>query len=381
MRARHREIALADAARTWDAVVIGAGPAGSVAAYELARRGAHVLLVEKQRLGRDKPCGGCLSARAGALLQEAGLGAAVRPTLAAPLDRFTLAWGRRCVTLPLPTGWAVDRTTFDAALARAAGAAGAALLTGTTATVGDSDASTRAVMLADDDATRVVRARAVIVADGLGGRALRECPEFRMRVARAPRIGAHARLPLTGDYAPGTIHMVCDATGYVGLVQHPGGLHVALACDPAAVRAAGGVGAVAAKILGAADRDAPALSGARWHGTSTFPRHRSAVAATRVFVVGDAARYVEPFTGEGLTWALRTGAAVAPFALACGAAWRDHFARGWVRRYQQCVARDQRRCGLLTRGLRHPALAHTALRLLARWPALATPWLRGLAPR
>src|SRR5688572_33495727 len=44
----------------WDAVVIGAGPAGSVAARQLALQGKRVLLVEKDKLPRDKVCGGCL---------------------------------------------------------------------------------------------------------------------------------------------------------------------------------------------------------------------------------------------------------------------------------------------------------------------------------
>jgi geranylgeranyl reductase family protein len=48
----------------FDAVVIGAGPAGSTAAYRLARAGASVLLVDRARFPRDKPCGGGLTDRA-----------------------------------------------------------------------------------------------------------------------------------------------------------------------------------------------------------------------------------------------------------------------------------------------------------------------------
>ncbi len=44
-----------------DAAIIGAGPAGSAAAIELARSGRQVVVIEKQRLGRDKVCGGCLA--------------------------------------------------------------------------------------------------------------------------------------------------------------------------------------------------------------------------------------------------------------------------------------------------------------------------------
>jgi flavin-dependent dehydrogenase len=48
----------------FDAIVIGAGPAGSTTAYRLAREGVRVLLVDKARFPRDKPCGGAISARA-----------------------------------------------------------------------------------------------------------------------------------------------------------------------------------------------------------------------------------------------------------------------------------------------------------------------------
>ena len=58
-------LSLADAsARTWDAVVVGAGPAGAVAARELARRGTTVLLVDRASFPRNKVCGACLNVRA-----------------------------------------------------------------------------------------------------------------------------------------------------------------------------------------------------------------------------------------------------------------------------------------------------------------------------
>ena len=48
----------------FDAIVIGAGPAGSTTALRLAREGASVLLLDKARFPRDKPCGGGLTGRA-----------------------------------------------------------------------------------------------------------------------------------------------------------------------------------------------------------------------------------------------------------------------------------------------------------------------------
>ncbi len=52
---------------TYDAIVVGAGPAGSTAARLLAEGGASVLLLDKHRFPRDKPCGGGVTLRAAAL--------------------------------------------------------------------------------------------------------------------------------------------------------------------------------------------------------------------------------------------------------------------------------------------------------------------------
>jgi len=53
---------------TFDVAVVGAGPAGSVAAYRLASAGVSVLLVDKASFPRDKPCGGGVTGRAARVL-------------------------------------------------------------------------------------------------------------------------------------------------------------------------------------------------------------------------------------------------------------------------------------------------------------------------
>ena len=60
--------------REYDVIVLGAGPAGSIAAHQATLQGLSVLLVERSRFPREKACGGCLHGRAVELLGKMGLG-------------------------------------------------------------------------------------------------------------------------------------------------------------------------------------------------------------------------------------------------------------------------------------------------------------------
>ena len=72
----------------WDAVVIGAGPAGALAAHQLATRGSRTLVVDAKRFPRSKVCGGCLNRRGIAALEAAELEARPRRNQRRrPLDR------------------------------------------------------------------------------------------------------------------------------------------------------------------------------------------------------------------------------------------------------------------------------------------------------
>jgi 2-polyprenyl-6-methoxyphenol hydroxylase-like FAD-dependent oxidoreductase len=154
---------------------------------------------------------------------------------------------------------------------------------------------------------------------------------------------------------------------------------VAAAFDLAAVRQAGGPGALAAKVLGEVGLTVPLLlADASWHGTGPLTTRRARVAGERLFVLGDAAGYVEPFTGEGMAWALRSAVAVAPLALAAIHDWQPNLGRRWVSLQRTIVGRRQRVCRVLTSLLRYPTLAAAGAKALGRFPWLAAPLLRSL---
>ena len=116
------------ARRSWDVAVVGAGPAGAMAARELARRGCSVLLIDRSSFPRWKVCGCCLNGHALTLLQEVGLGAMLATSGAVPLTAIRLASAGRSASVPLSGGMVLSRESFDAALIYAAIEAGADFL-------------------------------------------------------------------------------------------------------------------------------------------------------------------------------------------------------------------------------------------------------------
>src|SRR5262249_54121431 len=127
----------AAAARVWEVVVIGAGPAGALAARQAALAGSRVLLVDSKKFPREKVCGACLNGGALAILQSVGLGSVPERLGGKPLKKFDLRSDSRQATLRLPAGVAVSRYRFDAALVEEAIAAGADFLPETFSSVGD----------------------------------------------------------------------------------------------------------------------------------------------------------------------------------------------------------------------------------------------------
>jgi len=365
----------------WDVVVVGAGPAGSLAARELARSGARVLLVDKAAFPRYKVCGCCLNGAALAALDASGLGSLPARLGAVPLSRFQLCTIGARAALDFSLGVSISREAFDTALVEEAVRAGACFVPRTCAAVGTAGSRRIEVTLRQATEARRVQARLVLAADGLSGRSLAGRPELQAQPARRSRIGAGA--VLAGGpacYTAGTVFMACGRGGYVGLVRlEDRRLNVAAAFDLAAVRAAGGPAQLATQILAQVGLPAPGLlAEALWHATPALTTSRSHVAAERVFVLGDAAGYIEPFTGEGMAWAVRSAAAVAPLALAAVGGWWPELAGQWESAQRQILGHRQRVCRALSGLLRSPALATLGAGVLSRAPWLAAPLVRSL---
>ncbi len=373
------------AAGRWEVVVAGAGPAGALAARQLARAGLSVLLVDKASFPREKVCGCCVSGAALRTLDAAGLGDLVARHGGVPLARVCLAVAGRSADLPLPGGRALSRPAFDTALVAAAVEAGASFFPQTFARSFRSQptgaASVRRVLLRQGGHEITVAARVLLAADGLSGRVLADEPGCAPVAAAGSRIGAGAVAPAAPPFfGEGTIYMACGEGGYVGLVRlEDGRLDVAAALDPWLVRRHRGPGGAVAALLARVDWPAvPDLPALDWRGTVALTRRRARLAGPRFFVLGDAAGYVEPFTGEGMAWALAQAVAVAPLAAEAARHWHPGLERRWCAVHRQLLGGRARLCRAVTLALRRPRLVRLAVAALSRMPFLAAPLVRRL---
>ncbi len=370
----------------WDVVVVGAGPSGTMAARELARRGCAVLLVDRASFPRWKVCGCCLNAHALALLDEVGLGPVMAHTGAVPLSAIGLAAAGYVAELPLSGGVSLSREVFDAALVEAAIASGVAFLPRTVASLEklSGNSEVRWLDLQQGSLRRRVATRMVVAADGLGGKLAARAEVGHTMADPRARIGAGA-VTTEGPafYAPRWIYMVCGRGGYLGLVRlEDGRLNLAAALDPKWVRSCGGPGQAAEKLLAESGWPAvPNLAELNWRGTPALTQQARRHAGQRLFLIGDAAGYIEPFTGEGMAWALAAGRAAAPLAVSAVECWRPQLARQWEARYRRLLGRRQFVCRAVAAVLRWPGLTRMVVRLLAQTPALAAPLTHYLGER
>ena len=314
-----------------DVLVVGAGPAGAVAAIVLARAGVRVRLIDRAVFPREKLCGDTINPGTLGMLRRLGLAAGVEQR-GLPIDGMIVTGeGGTAVEGRYPRdqrGLAISRRDFDAMLLEHATAAGATFdcITAREALV-DGPASAPIVrgIVAGNGARQQLPAKVVLAADGR-----RSTLAFGLKLVKHPprpkrwAIGAYFEDPIQSTF--GEMHI--RRGRYIGVAPLGGGIsNVCLVlpwsggdCDfrdpPGLLR-----NAIAAE---------PALRN-RFGGRPPV-RHPIMLGPLAVDVVrddveglvlaGDAAGFIDPMTGDGLRFAVRGGELAAAAAL-------DALAHGW----------------------------------------------------
>jgi geranylgeranyl reductase family protein len=360
-------------ALNFDVLVVGAGPAGSAAAAALATSGRSVVLIDAAVHPRPKACAEYASPRIAEELRWLGLRDERWMPDALPLRGMRVVRGADAVDVVYEDrggprhAWGVERTRFDAALAALAVERGAQLHERTRFGGAAFDGERWRVSIAGPREPREVRARWLVGADGARSRVARQLGVERF--VRAPlRIGlvAHYQaVPGLEDH--GEMHV--GRSHYVGLAPLPGSrLNVGMALP---VGARGGAQARFAAAIEQLPAVARLLDGSRRltpiRGASPIGHRVSRTAGPGWMLIGDAAGFIDPFTGEGIFRALRSARCLAE-ALAAGDAGAEERYR--AARRAAFAAKDA--LTWTVQGmLAAPPVMGYALRRLAARPALA----------
>jgi menaquinone-9 beta-reductase len=365
----------------WDVIVVGAGPAGAATAAHLARAGRAVLLVDKNGFPRDKPCAEYASPETETVLRRLGVWPAIETAGAQRLRGMVIVSpnGQRFSSQYLDGGnrrhaVAMSRLVLDKLLLEHAQSAGAECRLGlrVEAPIVEEGrvVGVRAGRLGH--ATEELRATLVVGADGLRSQLARTLGDGRPAVwPRRVGIASHFR-HLQGPAEWGEMYV--GRAGYCGLAPLGNGITTVAAALP----------------IGRPDRPSQRLSLALGDHSQLLDRLKTAeqlkpfrgagplawrvrrVAGPGFLLVGDAAGFFDPFTGEGIFRALRGAelAVEAALEVLVGGDW-PAFSACYRDLRRAAFASKERLARLVQLFVQYPVLLDYALPRLERRPELA----------
>jgi geranylgeranyl reductase family protein len=273
----------------YDVAIVGAGPAGSAAAYHLATAGASVLLLDKATFPRDKPCGGGVTGRAARLLPFS-----IEPVVEDVVDRLEcgLRYRHRFTRRARgPLAYMTQRRRLDHFLLRKAAEAGAEVREGETADARELDA------------------RIVIGADGCNGPSAKQ---LDLAEGVVHGVALEANYPYDRRYAGAMVLEIAVIRGGYGWI-FPKGDHINVGV--------GGNGEEGPKLRAELRRmcEAYGIDPDAAHDTRGYRLpmrlQRTRLARGCTAVIGDAAGLVDPLSGDGMYEAFYSAKLVADAAL------------------------------------------------------------------
>jgi flavin-dependent dehydrogenase len=377
----------------YDAVVVGAGPAGSTMAYSLARQGWQVLLIERDHFPRHKVCGEFLSPEAQETLRSLGLYGHIAALHPVPLGggQVTAHNGRR-VEVNMPgEAWGISRYALDAVLASAAEASGVELWTGTTVTgwqQGDQNITiqlrkgqTASTAEVEGNGNSTLHTRALIMACGRHSLAGLLPNGAKRRSRRSPaKLGVGVKCHYARVSMPAQVELYLFAGGYVGI--NPVENDNANVCALASYKTFARAGRSPTALIKAAARWNPAFGKRLRHAKAVaetecsvapVDTRRKASAWDGVPLLGDTAAMIPPLFGDGMAMALRSAELCAPLVdeyLRCAFSWEElgeQYRQLWHHEFDHRLYIGR----LLERMLQKPKPTNLLLRVGETLPSLA----------
>ncbi len=355
--------------RSAEVIVIGAGPAGAMAACLLARAGVDVLLTDRAPFPRPKLCGGCLANTGYELLETNGLHSIPSVSNASRIDSLKLHSRTRTLTLPVPPYHVIDRGRFDQDLVHTATSAGARFLPDTQARVRPD----RGVELRHADGHReTITPRTIIIADGIKGTALRDLDRFAWRTKPNAHVGIGAiASALPRSCVHDAISMHYFSGGYAGVAPlSDGRAIIAGAINPAWIKQQQDTTLIDALLRWIGIEFDQRTTLTTNPGAPGLTRRRGAIEDdARVFLIGDATGYIEPFTGEGMTWAMTDAYLIVEHALAAISG--SYRTGAWTSQHAHLNRRRKLLCHATARLLRSSGLTNAIISAGSRSRALS----------
>jgi menaquinone-9 beta-reductase len=282
--------------QVFDVAIVGGGPAGSSCAAFCALAGLHTVVLERERFPREKVCGDCLNPSCWPVLERLRLAERVwdLPHSRLASVEFIAIDGRKA-SIDLPSGddceLSIKRSLFDDLLLKRARETGAQVREETivTAVTHDGDWS---ISIADGEP---LRARTLIGADGRNS-TVAHLRNFLPRPARE-RVALQAHIALPRDFGE-RIVLQFLREGYSGQAPvNETELNLCLVGRPPTI----------SRLRQWAHRHFEIPPDQPWRTITPLTRAPVPCAQETLLFIGDAARVVEPFTGEGIYYAIRSG--------------------------------------------------------------------------
>jgi len=342
---------------TFDAVIVGGGPAGASAAWVLARAGLRVAIVEKAAFPRRKVCGEFISATTWPVLRKLGVDAALSSQAGPAVQRVGFFAGETMESAAMPAsaqeqawGHAIGRDLLDGALFDRAVDAGAIAWQPWSVAGWKRDGSAYRVALSGRDDDRCeLRARLLVAAHGSWER-LPESDRLPSRAGDLIGFKAHFH---DAKLAPGLMPLIVFRGGYGGMVHGDHGrvsfsccirrdaLRECRAAHPGLAAGEAVITHVMESVRGVREALAGARREAAWLSAGPIRPGVRTLAQDGVFAVGNTAGEAHPLVAEGISMAIQSawllgetlageGAlsdrALVNAAAAYDGAWRRHFA-------------------------------------------------------